>query len=134
MSELGHVFIRHAGWIDKVQIESEENGVIRTNRTKNGIEATCYPDGRADIVKFSLLGKEVYKGFGVWNDTKVDIPTGVRIRITKGTRIWNISTSRYMVLAASIVVYADEDLEEMEYVFKYDLLTCTIGMEDATTI
>jgi len=134
MSEQSYVYIRHAGWIDKVEIASVDGESFKTQRNRSGIEALCHPGGACNITKFDLRGNKVYDGFGVWNSTKVELPTGVRIRINKGTKIWNVASGRHIILAASITVYADEDLEEFEYVFKHDLYTCTVGMEDASPV
>jgi hypothetical protein len=37
---------------------------------------------------------------------------------------------RYRILGTALTVWADEDNEEMEYVFRYDGSIWTIGMED----
>lgn len=134
MSELTHVYIRHAGWIDKIEIKAIDGDKLLTERNKSGIEAVCHPGGACDIHKYDLRGKKVYDGFGMWNTTKIELPIGIRIRIPKGTKIWNITTSRHTILATSITVYADEDLDEFEFIFKHDLYTFTVGMEDASVV
>lgn len=134
MSEQTHVYIRHAGWIDKVEIKTFDGESFLTERNRSGVEAICHPNGACDIQKYDMKGKKVYDGFGMWNTTKIELPTGVRIRIPKDTKIWNVNTSRYIILATSITVYADEDLDEFEYVFKHDLYTCTVGMENASVV
>lgn len=134
MSEQTHVYIRHAGWIDKIEIKAIDGDKLLTERNRSGIEAVCHPGGACDIRKFDLKGNKVYDGFGMWNTTKIELPTGVRIRISKDTKIWNVNTSRHMILATSITIYADEDLDEMEYIFKHDLYTCTVGMENASVV
>ena len=72
---------------------------------------------------------EVYQGFGAWCSTKVDLPTGVQIRIKRSTKIWNVATDRPLILGSTITVMADEDLDEMEYVFRHGPATYSIGIE-----
>lgn len=136
MSELNYVFVRHAGFILKVAVESvDQSGAMITEVDRSGIKATCYPDGRADIQKFNpATGVKVYDGLGAWCSIKLDLPTGVRIKIVSGQKIWSVSNKRWRIIQNSITVYADEDLDEFEYVFKYDLDIWTVGMENADVI
>ena len=130
MPELESVWIRHAGWIEQIDVDNDRDGnLITVVHPRFCIRAVCHPDGRADIQKFNRDGAEVYQGFGCWTSTKVELPTGVQIKIRRSTKIWNIATDRPLILGSTITVYADEDLDEMEYVFRHGLATYSIGME-----
>ncbi len=129
MSELESVWVRHAGWILKIAVDAEDHlgNLITQIDPRSGIRAVCMPDGRADVSKFKHDGTEQYQGFGMWNMTKIE--PGVWIKIRRGVRIWNVATSRYLILDSAISVRADET-EEMEYIFRYQLETYTVGMEE----
>ncbi len=129
MSELSEVWVRHAGWILRIPVDAEdhEGNLITQTDPRSGIRAVCMPDGCATVEKFKPNGTKQYDGLGVWNSTKPE--PGVWIKVRRGVKIWNVATSRYLILDSAISVRADET-EDMEYMFRYQLETYTVGMED----
>lgn len=107
------------------------DGTLATVR-QNGLQAFCYPDGRADIIlrdpRSDVLLSE---GMGSWHESTGEQPAnGPRIRIKRGSKIWSTANQRYRVIDHEITTYAEEDDEDLSYRFTYDGQTWTIGMEE----
>lgn len=126
MSELSEVWVRHAGWIERMQIESTEGDTMVTVMHRC-FRAKCMPEGLATVERWRD-GTKVYDGLGSWSTTKME--PGVWIKIKRGRRIWSQIDRRYRIIDTALHARAEEDLDEMEYTFRHDGQVWTIGMED----
>ena len=127
MSELSEVWVRHAGWIERMQVESTDGVALITAMTRC-FRAICLPDGLANIERWRD-GRKVYDGLGSWCSHRAELPNGTMIKIKRGRRIWSSIDMRYRVLDTALTVCADEN-DEMEYVFRHNGQVWTIGMEE----
>lgn len=133
MSEqLTHVDLRFDNKIWRLRVDHTVATALVTERSEDGIEAICFPSGRADISKYDRRsGVLLYQGLGSWQEPSGEKPAvGVRIRIPSTAKVKNESTGRVRVYHQGLTVYAIEDLDEFVYRFIQNGEELSVGMED----
>lgn len=121
MSEQKTVFVRFGGFIEKLPVESEQNGILKTARSQRGLEAECAPGNIANVAMYRDDIK-IFDGLGEWSDTEYKPQLAELVRISG--KIWNVTDGRWRILPQAIRVRAELN-EELEYEWEMDGKTWT---------